>query len=832
MRWYIDIAPMGGGPRDVRMCLEAAHWQPALVEARRIHGDGEGLVGLSVEFLEEGCRAVDPARRVRYEVLRAPDDARIDHGKSEPAAGRDERAAPASAAKSAAKSDPAATVPARPAGTAREEPPSAISVTLGSIESPRPLGPPRPIDSAPGVVAPPDPEAPAPPSRGASSGLGKARAQPTQLGFAVDERAPVSAADAGGAPLEARSGGAPRRRVDNLQKSTLRSEGGEPSYRLLGQRRVDATPAAPIRYEERMYGASGPTNASDMERFVRAKLAEIESTLADEPPGKLVAIAVFDHVFDTVPKRPPVLTLEWRDWRERPEIRFDPYGASPVGSARAYDEARSVRVVPAASPPPPPESARPKSAPAAKAASVAKTPVPPAGALKPAHTMLEGTPASVAKTPVPPAGALKPAHTMLEGTPASVAKTPVPPAGALRPAPTMLEGTPARARVDTPGSRDAPQDSPASGRRDSRPEDLPPGRGDRPSRRGRQSALSRRLQQRATGERPSRPGAEAAPRSVQAVSERPAPDVEEKGPTTPRQGSIPARTSAAPAAGLIPTSPTMERTVGSRAARSRRALRPSEPPGSEGAAAEAQKSTAPGSHAPGSKPATPSQPAASEAPSSATVSKSSLPPPADAREADLRRRASSIPPRPARGGRRLHDDELLTDMFEGIHELHHLPDVIAGAEFVLNLALAKLPSQVGLVSLFDIDRREFVVVRQTGGEASALLLRLSERHPIARQAMRTGRAVVLTDTSQARDKIDPRWDEMGTHPHSLLCAPVEVGGRYLGLIELANPQDGRAYQESDGHALSYLGRQFAEFVEQRGVIIDPEKVLAALEQKH
>jgi DNA-binding transcriptional MerR regulator len=52
-----------------------------------------------------------------------------------------------------------------------------------------------------------------------------------------------------------------------------------------------------------------------------------------------------------------------------------------------------------------------------------------------------------------------------------------------------------------------------------------------------------------------------------------------------------------------------------------------------------------------------------------------------------------------------------------------------GADFVLGLTLEKLPSEVGLVSLFDINKREFIVVRQAGGPRSALCQRQSERSP-------------------------------------------------------------------------------------------------------
>ena len=45
-----------------------------------------------------------------------------------------------------------------------------------------------------------------------------------------------------------------------------------------------------------------------------------------------------------------------------------------------------------------------------------------------------------------------------------------------------------------------------------------------------------------------------------------------------------------------------------------------------------------------------------------------------------------------------------------------------------------------------------------------------------------------------------------------------------GLIELANPTDGHAFNEGDGNALTYIGQQYAEFVAARGVIVDDEHI--------
>jgi GAF domain-containing protein len=90
--------------------------------------------------------------------------------------------------------------------------------------------------------------------------------------------------------------------------------------------------------------------------------------------------------------------------------------------------------------------------------------------------------------------------------------------------------------------------------------------------------------------------------------------------------------------------------------------------------------------------------------------------------------------------------------------------------------------------------------------------------------MRKRHAIVVDDAAGAERAMDDRWRAAGVELKALVCAPIELSGRYLGLIELANPVDGHAFNEGDGNALTYIGQQFAEFVAQRGVIVDPAAI--------
>jgi GAF domain-containing protein len=173
---------------------------------------------------------------------------------------------------------------------------------------------------------------------------------------------------------------------------------------------------------------------------------------------------------------------------------------------------------------------------------------------------------------------------------------------------------------------------------------------------------------------------------------------------------------------------------------------------------------------------------------------------------------------------RVRGEDLIADLFESMHDLHFLRDAVEGGNFCLSLAMEKIPSQSGIVHLYDIDRREFLVTSTQGVAANALLLlRHAEGDLMLSAAMGNRRAIVVADASQSEAASLERYVALGG-ARSLVIAPVMQAGRFLGAIELLNPLDGQPYTEADGNALTYIAEQFAEFVESRGVVTDPERI--------
>jgi GAF domain-containing protein len=173
---------------------------------------------------------------------------------------------------------------------------------------------------------------------------------------------------------------------------------------------------------------------------------------------------------------------------------------------------------------------------------------------------------------------------------------------------------------------------------------------------------------------------------------------------------------------------------------------------------------------------------------------------------------------------RLRSEDLIADLFEAMHDLHFVRDALEGGEFCLSLAMEKVPARVGIVHLFDIDHREFVVTSTRGAGAGKLLAR---RHPesdaVLIGAMRKRRALVFAEASTSDAPSIARYADIGG-VFSLIVAPVMQAGRFLGVIELADPLDGRPFTDFEGTAIFYIAEQFAELLGKIGVVVDPEAI--------
>jgi GAF domain-containing protein len=89
--------------------------------------------------------------------------------------------------------------------------------------------------------------------------------------------------------------------------------------------------------------------------------------------------------------------------------------------------------------------------------------------------------------------------------------------------------------------------------------------------------------------------------------------------------------------------------------------------------------------------------------------------------------------------------------------------------------------------------------------------------------MRKRRAIVLSDATRDQDTRAERFGTVGGAA-SVIVAPVMQAGRFLGVIEIINPTNKVPFNEDEGAAVQYIAEQYAEFLSQVGVVVDPERI--------
>jgi len=178
--------------------------------------------------------------------------------------------------------------------------------------------------------------------------------------------------------------------------------------------------------------------------------------------------------------------------------------------------------------------------------------------------------------------------------------------------------------------------------------------------------------------------------------------------------------------------------------------------------------------------------------------------------------------------RRRIGEDLIGELFETMHELHYVVDVVSGAEFVIEALEATLPCEAALVHVFDINTQTFVVLRAWGPKAKEVLLfRTPDSDALIDLAMHRSSALRVDDAAGDPRFASGRWQALGVEVKTAVCGAVRQGGRYLGAIELVNPLGGTPFHDTEVNALDYICEQFAEFVADRPIVVDAELVLAS-----
>lgn len=95
-----------------------------------------------------------------------------------------------------------------------------------------------------------------------------------------------------------------------------------PVWRLLHQRDEKPSEKNPLRYIERIFVMPEDSTQDDAEAMVRARLTELREELVTAAKGKFVNLAIFDHEWDAQPRKPPIVALQWKDWRDEVTVTY------------------------------------------------------------------------------------------------------------------------------------------------------------------------------------------------------------------------------------------------------------------------------------------------------------------------------------------------------------------------------------------------------------------------------------------------------------------------------------------------------------------------------
>ncbi len=330
MRFFVEVTPIGKNDTQ-QYCVDADSWQKALQHARSMRKEDGSISGFSIELADDGYRAVDPTARIRYMVKKAPADAQLSPGASQP---------PPPVAPSVKPPAVAATTSAAPAARA----PQSITATPPQSEQMAPRDSRRASQrtmsfgsSGTALLASnqPAPAAHAPPA---------AVQGPVQPSRPAPPRVPVSAAPT------------PAAVAHDVAPPSKRPAG---PIVVLYKKEQEPTNASPISYREEVFAAPPGTTEEQAEAILRAQFRLVAESLALSPAGKYVNIAVFDRVFEGRPPVPPLATLSWKDWKSgaTPTITFPrrakaqlATSTQPSNLADAASHAVSVRGQPVSMP--------------------------------------------------------------------------------------------------------------------------------------------------------------------------------------------------------------------------------------------------------------------------------------------------------------------------------------------------------------------------------------------------------------------------------------------------------------------------------------------------
>lgn len=160
-------------------------------------------------------------------------------------------------------------------------------------------------------------------------------------------------------------------------------------------------------------------------------------------------------------------------------------------------------------------------------------------------------------------------------------------------------------------------------------------------------------------------------------------------------------------------------------------------------------------------------------------------------------------------------EDLLADVFMRISELDNKASIEEAMEFILDLAMEKVPSEAGSVLRADGATGDLTFIVARGPKSKELIsskLVIPAGTGIAGFCSFEGVSVAVSDVQK-----DPRFyagvgEKVDFSTRSLLCSPMMTHGRSFGCMQILNRKGGPQFQEHEVGVLSYLSHQAALYL--------------------
>ncbi len=152
-----------------------------------------------------------------------------------------------------------------------------------------------------------------------------------------------------------------------------------------------------------------------------------------------------------------------------------------------------------------------------------------------------------------------------------------------------------------------------------------------------------------------------------------------------------------------------------------------------------------------------------------------------------------------------------TDIYHKRDSITELNQILAQ---IIRMTELTLKSDAASILLFRNNDQELYFEAASGPVGRTLRqVKLNTQYGIAGQVARTGKPLIVNDVARSKNFHKMIDDTTGFATQSLLCAPLSVNKKILGVIEILNKQDGTAFNERDLEAVVSVASTAAMAIE-------------------